>query len=344
MIRILLLFLALFLAVSTAAEQTFEIIPLRSQTVDRVLPVLLPLVEPGGTLTGANDQLFLRASRQNREDIKRALAAIDRPARRLVIQVSHNREVEGASRGGALRGEVVLGSDNRANLQARAWDNQGRRNEGTSQMVQTVEGGQTFIQVGRSLPIPMRSVAIGPGGALVSDTVVFHDIGRGFFASPRLNGDRVTIDISQQADSISAAGRGVINTQRLFNDCFRSAWRMDRTRRCQQSGERQATRHAGACHKRRTRFRGNLAQSGGSAVNKLKRHIGQKVALATAVFCALLTLPALGLFFWLWKERGLADAWVPSALATVAFLGFCTIVLYVTSRPQPPLPEEDTTP
>lgn len=75
-------------------------------------------------------------------------------------------------------------------------------------------------------------------------------------------------------------------------------------------------------------------------MNNLKRHIGQKVALATAVICALLALPVLGVFFWLWRERGLADAWVPSALASVAFLGACAGVLYVMSRPQPPLPPE----
>ncbi|NTV71627.1 MAG: hypothetical protein HGA71_15950 [Azonexaceae bacterium] len=76
-------------------------------------------------------------------------------------------------------------------------------------------------------------------------------------------------------------------------------------------------------------------------MSNLKRHIGQKVALATSVFCALLALPAFGLFIWLWKERGLADTWVPSALATVAFLGACAVVLYVTSRPQPQLPADD---
>lgn len=76
-------------------------------------------------------------------------------------------------------------------------------------------------------------------------------------------------------------------------------------------------------------------------MSELKRHIGQKVALATSIFCALLALPAFGLFIWLWVERGLADSWVPSALATVAFLGACAVVLYVTSRPQPPLPAED---
>lgn len=74
-------------------------------------------------------------------------------------------------------------------------------------------------------------------------------------------------------------------------------------------------------------------------MSELKRHIGQKVALATAGFCAVLTLPAFGLFVWLCLERGLADTWVPSALASVAFLGACTAVLYVMSRPQPPLPE-----
>jgi hypothetical protein len=82
----------------------------------------------------------------------------------------------------------------------------------------------------------------------------------------------------------------------------------------------------------------------------VKRHIGQQVALATAAFCALLALPAFGLFLWLWKERGLADTWTPSALASVAFLGACAAVLYIMSLPrpegsplggQPPLPEEN---
>ena len=77
-------------------------------------------------------------------------------------------------------------------------------------------------------------------------------------------------------------------------------------------------------------------------MNDLKRHIGQKVALATAAFCALLAIPVLGVFFWLWRERGLADTWVPSALASVAFLGACAVVLYVISRPQPPLPPPES--
>jgi Bacterial type II and III secretion system protein len=182
--------LALLLAWPAAAQQELEIIPLRSQTVDRVLPTLLPLVEPGGTLIGANDQLFLRASQ--------------------------NRESEGASRGGEVGGRVVIGDSSRSRVDARLWDTQGTRSENTGQLVQTVEGSAAFIQVGRTLPIPMRQATIGPGGAVISETVVFQDIGRGFFATPRLNGERVTIDISQQADSAARLGPpGSVSTQRL---------------------------------------------------------------------------------------------------------------------------------
>ncbi|WP_341743300.1 hypothetical protein [Azonexus hydrophilus] len=193
--------------------QSLEVIELKSRTVDEVLPALLPLVEPGGTLTGMNNQLFLRTSPRNREDIKRALAAIDKPARRLIIHVAHDRQQQSANRGAEAVGQVIFGGKPQASVDARVWDTRSQRGENAAQRVQTVEGGRAFIQVGRSLPVPMRQVAVGPGGAIVNDSVVYRDIGSGFHASPRVSGDRVTLEISQQAEQLE--GRGVIAGQRL---------------------------------------------------------------------------------------------------------------------------------
>jgi type II secretory pathway component GspD/PulD (secretin) len=213
MARILFI-LALFLAVPAWAQQ-LEVIELRSKGVDEVLPVLLPLVEPGGTLTGMNNQLFLKASPRNRAEIKKALAAMDTPTRRLIIRISQNRQAEESARGAEASGQVVLGSTRRSNVEARVWDTKSVRGESAGQMVQTVEGGRAFIQIGRSLPIPMRQLVLGPGGAVINETVVYRDVGRGFYAVPRLNGQRVTLEISQQADSVDGYGRGAINSQRL---------------------------------------------------------------------------------------------------------------------------------
>jgi hypothetical protein len=56
---------------------------------------------------------------------------------------------------------------------------------------------------------------IGPGGEVVNETLVYRDVGRGFYAVPHVNGQRVTLEISQQADSMNSYGGSAINTQRL---------------------------------------------------------------------------------------------------------------------------------
>lgn len=197
--------------------QQMEVIPLKSRSAEEVLPTLLPLVEPGGTLTGMNNQLFLRASPKNRADIKRALAAIDSPARRLIIRISQNRHAEEQARGAEASGQVVLGSTRHSNAEARVWDTQSARGEQASQMVQTVDGGRAFIRIGRSLAIPMRQVVIGPGGAVINERQVYRDVGQGFYALPRVNGQRVSIEISQQSDSLRMDPSGSINTQNLMS-------------------------------------------------------------------------------------------------------------------------------
>lgn len=78
-------------------------------------------------------------------------------------------------------------------------------------------------------------------------------------------------------------------------------------------------------------------------MSKLQRNIGQKISLAAAIFCAFLSLPVFVAFVWLFRERGMQDTWTPSALTSVFFFLFCAVVLYVMSRPKPPLPEDNAT-
>lgn len=208
--------LAIALWAGLVLAQQLEVIELRSKTVDEVLPALLPLVEPGATLTGMNNQLFLRASPRNRADIKRALAAIDKPSRRLIIRIAYNRQAEEGTRGGEASGQVTLGSTRRATGSATVWDTRSARSDNAAQSVQTVEGGHAFIQVGRSLAVPMRQIVVGPAGAVVQDSTVYRDIGSGFYAVPRVNGQRVMLEISQQAEYFDPAyGRGGVQSQRL---------------------------------------------------------------------------------------------------------------------------------
>jgi hypothetical protein len=215
------------------AQQQLEIIDLKSRTAEQVLPQLRPFVEPGGTLSGMNNKIFIRASEANRRQIRELLAAIDRPPRRLLISVRQDADSTATARGGEVSGRVGSGDvriESRRTVvggagvevrrggdvvRGQVYDSRSAGSERISQQVQVVEGGRAFINVGTSVPVPLRQVVLGPGGAVVSETVVYRDLGTGFSAEPQLAGDNVTLTISPTHDTPGAYGPGSANVQRL---------------------------------------------------------------------------------------------------------------------------------
>ncbi len=214
--RHLLLYLLLLFAACVQAQQEVTIIPLHHRSVEQILPALEPLVESGGSLSGMHDQLFIRTTPRNLEQLRRVLTALDVPARRLAIQVSLARAGDETQRGGRADGQLVIGNGARASVNARFREQQTTRSSSAQLMVQTIEGGRAWIQVGTALPLAMRQITRGPRGVVVSESVVYRDIGQGFYARPRLHGDQVTLDISLQDDEFrSGPETGRVNVERL---------------------------------------------------------------------------------------------------------------------------------
>lgn len=200
----------LMLAWSSHAQTELEIVTLENRAVSEILPVIRPLVEPGGTATGMNNQLILRSSRRNLDQIREVIARLDVQPRRLVISVSNDVNRQSERQGVVVSGRLQPGN---SSMQGRAYDTTRTGSEQTSQRLQVLEGGSGYIHVGQSLPVPLRQVVFGAGGAVISENVVYRDLGSGFNVSPRVAGDRVTLDITPHFDS--PAGRGAANIQRM---------------------------------------------------------------------------------------------------------------------------------
>lgn len=176
------------LALQAAGQDTLEIIPLRHRTVDQVLPALRPLLEPGGALSGQNNQLFVRASPRNLAELKRALDAIDRPLRRLQISVRFDEALDAASQGLQASGRM----DSRgARVDVRGQDSRSSGTERVDQRIQVLEGGRAFIMTGQSVPTP-----------IARDTMVIREITTGFEAMPRLAGDTVLLEIAPRRETL----------------------------------------------------------------------------------------------------------------------------------------------
>ena len=74
----------LLLAVTArAADMVLEVIPLKHRLSDDVVHIIQPLVTPGGTVTGMNNQLIVKTTPANLEEIKQVLNSLDQAPRRL---------------------------------------------------------------------------------------------------------------------------------------------------------------------------------------------------------------------------------------------------------------------
>ena len=233
------LFLAvafLALALPALAQEQVVILPLHHRTVEDVLPVLEPLLEPGGALTGMSGQLIIRTSPGNLEDLKKVLAAVDRPPRQLLIHVSQTRQTDSRAKNLGVAGSVKIGDDVRVAspgvgkssgpgvsvrgggpwLTAYGEDTRRTSRGRADQFVRVMDGGQAFIEVGRSLAVPFRSVRVRPDGVRIGEGVVYRDVGQGFYAVPRLVGRNVTVEITPRYDSLKGDSRLDVDTQTLM--------------------------------------------------------------------------------------------------------------------------------
>jgi type II secretory pathway component GspD/PulD (secretin) len=232
-VRRLLLALILCHAPLLAAEQMMEVISLQHRPAEQLIPILRPLVEADGTLTGAGDRLIVKTSPQNLGQIKVALAELDRALRQLRIWVKQSSEgkvtgqeanLSARYRSGDVyarvgdpryrsdpRGASIAIDGGGGAVEYRHLNTDRRDDRHDLHHVLTVEGQPAFVNTGQSVPLIETHAYLGPYGTRVHEGVRYHDVDSGFYVLPRIHGDRVTLEINPQQAAFSARDGGVID-------------------------------------------------------------------------------------------------------------------------------------
>jgi type II secretory pathway component GspD/PulD (secretin) len=218
-----LLLLAAMLCGSPAGAEALEAITLQHRLAEDLVPILQPLVPAGAALTGAGNVLLVRADEVTLEQVRRAVAALDRAPRQLLITVGQDTGT--ASSDASVRGSGTVGSGdvqvgvNRppqaqpgAQVVLRGSKTQDRIRSVSS--VRALEGYEAYVAVGQSLPFTSTSFISAPhGGPVVSSATGYRDVQTGFYATPRLSGERVTLEISPTQQQAAQGGRDGIATR-----------------------------------------------------------------------------------------------------------------------------------
>ncbi len=225
-------------ATVVAAQGMVEVIQLRYRQADQVIPVLQPLLGRESSISSFQNQLVVRASPGELAQIRKVLESIDTAPRRLLITVRQVADGERARREAELSGSIggrdarvtlpgsgsreggnVVFRDGDDRLRARVVESNQQGQERIAQTVQVLEGYSAFIRVGESRPVPnrqvVRTVVNGQIVDRVIDTTDYRDVNTGFNVLPRLQGDRVTLDIDPRREQFDPDRRGAVNVQRV---------------------------------------------------------------------------------------------------------------------------------
>jgi type II secretory pathway component GspD/PulD (secretin) len=202
----------LMLCCVAAQAQSLEIIALKSRPADQVLPVIQPLLAPGGTASGSGFQLFVRTTPANLAQIRQVVASLDRAARQLVIYVKQDAAGQGSR--SDLNAGIILSPGN-SSVRGSIEGSSVSSRDAVAQQLRTQEGVPAYISAGTSEPLVARSVTRTVNGVVVQESVVQRDINSGFYVTPRVNGDTVFLDIGTQRDTPGTLGPGSADTNRI---------------------------------------------------------------------------------------------------------------------------------
>lgn len=223
--------LLLLFCVTVAADTVFEVIELRYRSPDELLPVLRPLVEPEGTIGATQNKLVVRAPREQMTELRRLIAELDSQPQQLLITVRQGGSRDSRTRAHGISGKGKFGdvtadippavdptlpgvgvAGSKGGVEIRGGTRDSHSDNTGDQQLTVLEGREAVIYVGQEVPYTVKTVT--PGGG-VGVTTEFREVLTGFLVRPRVQGDRVTLDVSPQQESLNPGEGGSVSVSRL---------------------------------------------------------------------------------------------------------------------------------
>lgn len=208
---ILALVVILVLCGGTHAQPASEVVQIMTRPAASLIGAVRPLLGDSGGVSAHHDKLIIRGSPAQIAAVKALIAELDRPARRLIIEVRQASQVDLSSQRfgyGARTDNVELGRippGQRAQLGFRQMQTRGRTD--ALQRVQALDGQPAMIMIGQSVPVYQTYQQFIGNSVVQGFDVRYRDADRGFVALPRVHGDQVTVEIYQQGDRTAQDGR-----------------------------------------------------------------------------------------------------------------------------------------
>jgi hypothetical protein len=170
-------------------------------------------------------------------ELKQVLATVDAAPRRLMISVRQTSGMDTSRDAASVQGSVDVGTNarvtvpggpgtagdpgvsvqtGRTRVQGNVVSSQSARDDQVTQSVQVLEGNPAFIRIGQSAIVPNSQIIVTPTGREIiqggGQTV---QANTGFYATPRVSGARVTLEIDTSRERLRNLETGSVSGQHV---------------------------------------------------------------------------------------------------------------------------------
>lgn len=201
------------------AEQVLEVYE-TYWPAEKIAPFVQDLLGTGDSISVYKNKIIIRTDRANHLEIQRILDEVDRPPRNLLVSVrksgQHQTRVSGIETSAEYvedgegvrvqRGEgdnnvvVYRGSstDGRVEMRVLPRNTISTERDGSVHQIRVVEGEEGYISLGDEMPVREQVVTING----VSSTTHYKPVTSGFYVVPKLQRDKVFVEISSHSQKI----------------------------------------------------------------------------------------------------------------------------------------------
>lgn len=206
----ILIALLLSVSLSAFAQTELRVFTLQHHFAKDLYSVITPLVGQDGTVTGVNNQLIVRATPAQLQEIEAMIAAMDVPRVNRKITVASNRNQQSTYNNTELSGNVNIGNVTIGNRQGRQGASvditrqQNQSMQNSQQFIQVVDGQRAFIQVGKLVPFTQDWLLITKRHTQIARTTDWLEVSTGFAVSPRTIGNQVEVEITPRITNLNS--------------------------------------------------------------------------------------------------------------------------------------------
>ena len=186
--------------INSALANQLEIINLNHRPAKELIPILKPLLDKNGSISGEKYVLFIRTSYKNFIQIKEALVTLDADFRQLRINIMQESAATMKQYGFNITKE-------NKKTNAKVYTTQHSASNPKQQTIQVTEGQWATLQTGMSIPSISRSK--NPNGT-ITESIQYKTIMSRLKIHPLINGDKINIKIKSFTGSKDAINSGSI--------------------------------------------------------------------------------------------------------------------------------------